>query len=57
MTPPKKTSGKSRRYTREKAVLRRGKNGKIRSNLQKPPLFTIISLFSIKRRDSITVNR
>ncbi len=57
MTPPKKTSGKSRRYTRETAVLRRGKNGKIWSNLQKLPLFTIISLFFIKRRDSITVNR
>ena len=48
MTPPKKSSGKSRRYTREKAVLRKGKNGKIRPNLQKTPLITIIFLFSIK---------
>ena len=56
-TPIKKSSGKSRRYTREIAVLRKSKNGKKRLNLQIPTLITIISLFFIKRRDSITVNR
>ena len=56
-TPIKKSSGKSRRYTREMAVLRKGKNGKKRLNLQIFSLITIMSLFFIKRRDSITVNR